>query len=167
MLGFNCKEYQENLKNSEKITDCDRVPVPKCAEHQNYIFISYSHKDYKKVYHDLASMYDAGVRFWYDEELTAGHDWDDEVFKKINNPHCSGVIFYLSENFFGSESIYKEILTTLGKNAKLSTADSAKNYFCVNLSDNSPSSLIENTTVESKECEQFFENTEDNLKTFY
>ncbi len=35
MLGFNCKEYQENLKTSENIIDCDRVPVPQCAEPQN------------------------------------------------------------------------------------------------------------------------------------
>lgn len=142
-LGFNYKDYQENLKNSTSITDCDTVPVPQCAEHQNYIFISYSHKDYKKVYHDLAAMYEAGVRFWYDDELTAGFNWDDEVYKKITDPHCSGVIFYISEDFFASESIYKEILTTLGKNNKIASAESPKNYFCVNLSDKMPSSLIE------------------------
>jgi hypothetical protein len=55
-------------------------------------------------------MYESGVRFWYDEELMAGYDWDSEVYKKINDPHCSGVIFYLSEPFFNSDSIYKEIL---------------------------------------------------------
>ena len=111
-------------------------------------------------------MYDAGVRFWYDEELTAGRDWDAEVFKKINNPHCSGVIFYISENFFGSDSIYKEILTTLGKNAKLSTPESPKNYFCINLTDNKPSILIKENFVETKECEELFENSEENLKDF-
>ncbi|MBR5314223.1 MAG: toll/interleukin-1 receptor domain-containing protein, partial [Clostridia bacterium] len=104
MSTFNCKEYQESLLHSKDITDCERVPVPKCAKHQNYIFISYSHKDYKRVYHDLAAMYEAGVRFWYDEELMAGYDWDAEVYKKINDPHCSGVIFYLSESFFTSDS---------------------------------------------------------------
>jgi len=166
MLKFNSKEYQENLKVSEKITDCDRVPVPECAEHQNYIFISYSHKDYKKVYHDLALMYSAGVRFWYDEALTAGYDWDDEVCKKITDPHCSGIIFYLSDNFFRSESICKEILTSMGKNAKLSTADEPKNFFCVNLSEKMPSELIEEADVKSEECEAFFENTDETLKDF-
>ena len=51
MSGFNYNEYKLHLENSLSIKDCEMVPVPKCAEHQNYIFISYSHKDYKKVKH--------------------------------------------------------------------------------------------------------------------
>lgn len=163
MTEFNFNDYRKHLENSTSINDCDRVPVPKCAEHQNYIFISYSHKDYKKVYHDLAAMYEAGVRFWYDEALTAGYDWDAEVFKKINDPHCSGVIFYLSESFFESESIYKEVLTTLGKNSGADTAQ-PKNYFCVNLTDKMPSALIEGSFVASLECDEILEKTNENLK---
>ena len=105
MPGFDYKEYQKDLANSQIIIDCERVPVPSCAEHQNYIFVSYSHRDYKKVYHVLAELYHAGVRFWYDAELTAGLDWDDEVCRKINDPHCSGVIFFLSDDFFKSQII--------------------------------------------------------------
>ena len=159
MVEFDCAEYQKSLADSIIITDCERVPVPKCAEHQNYIFISYSHRDYKQVYHDLAHMYQAGVRFWYDEELTAGKDWDDEVFQKINDPHCSGVIFYISDDFFQSQSIYREILTTLGKNKKLASPDMAKNYFCVNLSTASPAEMIDanyvpDSNFEKELCEE-------------
>lgn len=165
-MQFDYIKYQKELAKSTSITDCDKVPVPQCAEHQNYIFISYSHKDYKKVYHDLAQMHNAGVRFWYDDELTAGHDWDDEVFKKINDPHCSGVIFYLSENFFESESIYKEILTTLSKNTKLSSYKAPKNYFCVNLTDKMPSELIEGSFAMREEFEVLFENEKLTFKDF-
>jgi len=69
---FNVDTYLTQLQASSGITGCDAVPVPDIGENQNYIFISYAHQDYKQVYEDLAVMYHAGVRFWYDRGLTAG-----------------------------------------------------------------------------------------------
>ena len=54
MKKFDITEYCNELLKSENISDCERVPVPAISEDQNYIFISYAHKDYKKVYADLA-----------------------------------------------------------------------------------------------------------------
>lgn len=58
---FNLINYIKQLELSTDIRDCVSVPIPDIAENQNYIFISYSHKDYKEVYADLAVMYQAGV----------------------------------------------------------------------------------------------------------
>lgn len=102
---FDVDQYVKKLEQSENIQDCETVPIPDIAENQNYIFISYSHKDYKKVYADLAFLYREGVHFWYDRGLSAGKNWDAEVKERIENPRCSGVIFYLSENMFLSRSV--------------------------------------------------------------
>ena len=97
---FNIEEYILKLNQSDSISSCDSVPLPELPEKHNYIFISYAHKDYKQVYADLAVMYRAGVRFWYDKGLVAGKDWSAEAKRIIESPRCVGVIFFLSENLF-------------------------------------------------------------------
>ena len=136
---FNVDNYISLLLSSDSITTCDAVPLPEISDNQNYIFISYSHRDYKQVYTDLAVMYHAGVRFWYDRGLAAGKDWDIEAKRIIESPHCVGVIFFLSENLFLSESVNKEIDLVRGNKEQ-----SQKNYFCVNLTDVQPSRILRN-----------------------
>ena len=78
----------------------------------NYVFISYSHKDYKDVFHDLAFFLynsETRLRFWYDEGLPAGTDWASAAKEKLLDPRCVGVIFYLSEPFLRSSSVMQEI----------------------------------------------------------
>ena len=131
MVEFNCEEYLQQVVSSESIEDCPKVPIPSISKNQNYLFISYSHKDYKAVYSDLANLYDHNVRFWYDRGLHAGKDWEEEVCEHIKSPNCCGVIFYLSTNMFLSDSIIKEIEFTQTKTKKSTSIQ--KNYFCVNL----------------------------------
>lgn len=88
------------------------IPAYKVNEGKNYIFVSYSHLDYKEVYKDLAAFsYNSQrrVRFWYDEGLPIGQDWEKAAGELIKNPHCVGVLFYLSKNLLLSPSVFKEI----------------------------------------------------------
>lgn len=137
---FDILDYKRNLQKSTSIDDCTKVPLPRIEENQNYIFISYSHLDYKKVYADLANMYSSGVRFWYDKGLSAGRNWDDEVKSKIENPNCVGVIFYMSENLFKSESANKEIRIAYDASANENKCN--KNYFSVNLTGKSSAEIL-------------------------
>lgn len=134
---FDLINYIKQLEQSTDIRSCESVPVPDIEENQNYIFISYSHKDYKAVYADLAVMYQAGVRFWYDRGLSAGKDWDVEVKSRIEDPKCCGVIFFLSESLFLSKSANLEIDYVCG-----SDGISRKNYFCVNLTQMQPKGIL-------------------------
>ncbi|MDE6691204.1 MAG: leucine-rich repeat protein, partial [Clostridia bacterium] len=88
------------------------IPAYKADGGKNYIFVSYSHLDYKRVYKDLAAFsYNSQrrVRFWYDEGLPVGKDWEKAAGELINNPRCVGVLFYLSKNLLLSPSVFKEI----------------------------------------------------------
>ena len=89
------------------------------------------------MYVDLALLYMSGVRFWYDRGLSAGKNWDTEVKDVIENPRCSGVIFYIGENLFLSRSVNREIELVLGDKKQ-----PRKNYFGVNLSDEQPSHIM-------------------------
>ncbi len=134
---FDLDAYLQQLERSASIAECDPVPVPQIDENQNYLFISYSHQDYKKVYADLAVMYFAGVRFWYDRGLAAGRNWDSEVRSIIDSPLCTGVVFFLSENLFLSKSANQEIDLARGNGTQ-----ARKNYFCVNLTNEQPSRIL-------------------------
>lgn len=142
MALFNSEDYIKKVMESESIDDCPKVPLPEIDEKQNYIFISYSHRDYKQVFSDLALMYEKGVRFWYDYDLVAGKNWNKEAFKKIRDPRCSGVVFYLSENLFLSQSVIEEIRITLGLDNDNQPVDKPVNYFSVNLTELMPSDII-------------------------
>lgn len=130
-------EYIRKLRESNSITDCEAVPVEEVSDKQDFLFISYSHKDYKLVYEDLAVMSCKGVRFWYDEGLRAGKHWDEEVKRILLHPHCVGVIFFLSENLFLSKSVNEEINLVCAKDIGY-----AKPYFSVNLADGNPSHIV-------------------------
>lgn len=138
---FDILDYKRSLQKSTSIDDCTKVPLPRIDENQNYIFISYSHLDYKNVYADLADMYAAGVRFWYDKGLSAGRNWDDEVKSKIESPNCVGVIFYMSENLFKSESANKEIRIAYDASSNENKCNK-KNYFGVNLTGKSSAEIL-------------------------
>lgn len=71
---FDVGAYLQVLEQSSGISTCDPVPLPEIAKNQNYLFISYSHRDYKKVYAALAVMYHAGVRFWLYKRLLVWYD---------------------------------------------------------------------------------------------
>ena len=74
----------------------------------HYVFVSYSHKDSDVVYADLEKLYELGVKFWYDKGLEAGSDlWFTQIEKRVRDPRCVAVIFYLSPYVFVSESIEK------------------------------------------------------------
>jgi len=75
----------------------------------DFVFVSYAHKDSELVFRDIFRMQEQGLRVWYDEGLTPGEEWDREVFGHIGSPHCKAVIFYLSYNVVLSASIEKEI----------------------------------------------------------
>lgn len=140
MNEFILEDYLRELSAAESIDDCPKVPIPDFQRNQNYLFISYSHRDYKAVYSDLAHLYSRGVRFWYDKGLSVGREWEQEVEEHIKNPNCCGIIFYVSTSMFLSESVLKEIEFT--RKRKKGNIIYQKNYFCVNLHQGSISKIL-------------------------
>jgi hypothetical protein len=93
---------------------------------KNYFFISYSHQDREIVLHDLHFLEAYGYRFWYDNGLFAGQNWDEVVLQKICENNCVGVLFYLCENSKVSKAVSDELKMAIEFNKK---------YFSVNIGD--------------------------------
>ena len=95
------------MDNNKNIIINNNPPIANGEE--NYIFISYSHKDKDYVYEDLWGIHSKGFKFWYDDGICAGDVWNETVEGIINNPNCKLVIFFLSENMISSSAIRKEM----------------------------------------------------------
>ncbi len=156
MSKFNAEEYKKQVSESTSCDKCDKIPAVELKKDSEYIFISYSHKDYKKVYCDLADLYESDIPFWYDEGLPAGKNWDDVVRERMTDSRCAGIIFYLSENLFLSRSIQTEICIACGKEGNPDTPSIKRDYFSVNLTDKSPSDILKSVYSDKE-----FPDTED------
>lgn len=73
----------------------------------NYIFVSYAHKDSDKVLPILKALECEGVRFWYDQGIEAGTEWPDMIAKKLER--SAGVIAFLSNRAAESRMLMNEL----------------------------------------------------------
>ena len=80
-----------------------------------YIFISYAHKDNSIVLPIVERMTQDGYRIWYDEGITPGTEWDDEIALHIDK--CNSFIAFISNNYLKSENCRDELnfVRDLGK----------------------------------------------------
>lgn len=103
-------EIIQNAGSLREVQDSGIMPDPDAGE--GYYFISYSHKDYKQVFCAVLSLQNEGLKLWYDRGLETGKSWLKDVKRRLYSYYCKGVIFFISDNFLRSESIWNEILMT-------------------------------------------------------
>lgn len=85
----------------------DRWTMPYSGE-EDYIFVSYSHKDSDEVLKMIAYLSKHGIRIWhYQEGTPAGEEWDKNIASRIEN--CSGFIAFISENYLSSTNCSDEM----------------------------------------------------------
>ena len=75
----------------------------------DYIFISYSHKDKKAVEEKLHILQRSGFRLWYDSGIRGGENWRKILREKIK--FSQNVIVFTSSNSVKSEDVKIEIIT--------------------------------------------------------
>lgn len=110
------KMKMEIINSFEMAMDIPSIYLPETYSNK-YFFISYSQKDFKKVYLDLFRLGQQDIHYWYDRGNPGGKDWPDVVKRNIAPFQCKGVIFYISENSLTSLSVDNEmkIIKDLGK----------------------------------------------------
>lgn len=73
----------------------------------NYIFISYCHKDKKQIFPIIERLARDGYRVWYDEGIDPGSEWPEIIARHLNG--CSTCIAFISENSLNSHNCKREI----------------------------------------------------------
>ena len=84
---------------------------------ENYIFISYAHKDSKVVMPIIEGLTNANYRVWYDEGIEAGSEWPENVASHIAKSEV--VLILLSNHALDSQNCIREIHFSIKKRKKI------------------------------------------------
>ena len=82
-------------------------PAPAYDGDGPYLFVSYAHADSDRVYRELVFLQQAGINVWYDEGITPGSRWSDELANAID--HADLFLVFLTEAAVKSENCLNEI----------------------------------------------------------
>jgi TolB-like protein/Flp pilus assembly protein TadD len=72
-----------------------------------YVFVSYVHSDADIVYPELARLHEAGFNIWYDEGISPGTVWREELARAIES--CSTFLVFVSPGVNDSDHVMKEV----------------------------------------------------------
>ena len=84
-----------------------RLPYPAYHGDEPYIFISYAHKDSKRVFAEIARFNQAGYHVWYDEGIAPGNEWTKEIVEALER--CSLFVVMLTPNSADRRNVQNEI----------------------------------------------------------
>ena len=79
-----------------------------------YIFISYCHQDKERVYPYLEMMAKDGYRIWYDEGITPGEEWTENIAKHLEN--SSVFVVFITKESLDSHNCRREINFAIQRN---------------------------------------------------
>ncbi len=80
---------------------------------ENYIFISYAHKDTDQVFPILEQLQSRGYRIWYDDGIAPGSEWPENIAQHLND--CAMTMAFISPNSMASANCRREINFALSK----------------------------------------------------
>ncbi len=72
-----------------------------------YLFVSYSHADSDRVLSELGRLSAAGFNIWYDEGISPGHNWRNELALKIEG--ASVFVVFITPNSIKSKNCLREV----------------------------------------------------------
>ena len=74
---------------------------------ENYIFISYSHRNIKEVLEFIEVLQNNGYNVWYDEGIDPGAEWDENIAKHIEG--CAYFIAFVTKEYIDSQNCRDEL----------------------------------------------------------
>lgn len=87
---------------------------PKAYEGKEpYIFVSYAHKDDDQVFEILSALGEKGYRVWYDEGITPGSEWTEDIARHLDD--SAMVIAFITPASMASKNCRREINYALFK----------------------------------------------------
>ena len=101
------------MDNDNNQNEAIRRPFQAYAGTEPYMFISYAHKDAEIIFSEIKKFHDEGYNVWYDQGLTPGKEWDEEIAEALIA--SSLVILFVSENSIKSKNVRNEINLALNE----------------------------------------------------
>ena len=82
-------------------------PLPPYKGDGSYVFVCYSHEDSADVYPEIRRLQDQGIQVWYDEGISPGEEWPEELGQAIAG--AQRLLFFVSPNSVGSRNCRDEV----------------------------------------------------------
>ena len=82
-------------------------PFPAYRGSEPYVFVCYAHEDDDSVYRELRWLRDQGIRVWYDEGISPGEEWSQELGQAIEK--ADRVVFFVTAASVESRHCRNEI----------------------------------------------------------
>lgn len=80
---------------------------------ENFIFISYAHKDSDRVLKILEKLVENGYRIWYDDGIAPGSEWPENIAQHLNS--CAVFMAFVSNNSIASDNCRREVTFALSR----------------------------------------------------
>ena len=84
---------------------------------EDYIFVSYAHKDSDFVLPIIDNLHDLGYRLWFDEGIEASAEWPEYIEKHMSD--AAAVLAFVTDDFVESPNCRKEITFSLNEHKPL------------------------------------------------
>ena len=84
-----------------------QLPFPAHTGTGSYLFVSYAHVNADQVYPEIGWLNEAGINIWYDEGITPGSRWSEELAAAIEG--CALFLVFLTKESVQSENCLNEI----------------------------------------------------------
>lgn len=84
---------------------------------EDYIFVSYAHSDKDAVFPILYEMRQAGYRFWYDEGIDPGTEWEESIANHLTG--CCVFLYFMSPASIESPNCQRELSLSLSERKQL------------------------------------------------
>ena len=108
--------YTKALERQKEYLDKKYIQIP-YQGNENYVFLSYSHKDRTIANEVLAFLQYNGIRVWYDAGIPVGDNWMNVIAEKIKK--STAIILLSSFNATQSTHVSTEIQNAFRFNKKI------------------------------------------------
>ncbi len=92
-------------------------PFPAYKGDQPYVFVSYAHDDAELVYQEIVRLREVGFNIWYDEGISPGATWRDEVALALTQ--CKIFLYFITPRSVASSNCLKEVNFSLSRERKI------------------------------------------------
>ena len=82
-------------------------PFPAYQGQAPYSFICYAHDDTSRVYRDIGWLDEQGINIWYDEGISPGVEWSEELGRALEG--AKRLVFFVSESSIASRHCRDEV----------------------------------------------------------
>ncbi len=107
----------QNEMQTRLVPGVGRLPYPAYRGDGPYVFVSYAHDDKDRVFQEIRRFNEAGFHVWYDEGISPGNEWSDEIAEALAK--CTVFVVILTPTSAPREAVLNEISFALDEGKPL------------------------------------------------